>query len=161
TGGEPRAGTFRVPAARHFADRPVRNAIQLPKEGLGELLWRDVREAYPAGIAQIELEAVVSAHPVGHYSVLPGRAGLAELVDAGALMVTGMSRGIRINDGDFKPFTMPNKFRISKKLRLPAGVQGTFTLPSEVPPPDGDLSATCVLSEPEMKPISGSRANCS
>ncbi|WP_128970682.1 EF-hand domain-containing protein [Bradyrhizobium tropiciagri] len=161
TGGEQRAGTFRVPAARHFADRPVRNAIQLPTEGLGELLWRDVREAYPAGIAQIELEAVVSAHPVSHYSVLPGRAGLAELVDAGALMVTGMSRGIRINDGDFKPFTMPNKFRISKKLRLPAGVQGTFTLPSQVPPPDGDLSATCVLSEPEMKPISGSRANCS
>ncbi|MCC8961156.1 hypothetical protein H8A95_02220 [Bradyrhizobium sp. Pear76] len=161
TGGEQSAGTFRVPAARHFPDRPVRNAIQLPTEGLGELLWRDLRVDYPAGIAQIDVEAVVSAHPVNHYSVLPGRAGLAELVDTGALMVTGMSRGVRINDGDFKPFTVPDKFRISKKLRLPAGARGTFTLPSQVPPPDGDLSATCVLSEPEMKPISGSRTNCS
>ncbi|WP_338821610.1 hypothetical protein [Bradyrhizobium septentrionale] len=161
TGGEQSAGTFRVPAARHFADRPVRNAIQLPTEGLGELLWRDVRVDYPAGIAQIDVEAVISAHPVDHYSVLPGRAGLAELVDTGALMVTGMSRGVRINGGDFKPFTVPDKFRISKKLRLPAGARGTFTLPSQVPPPDGDLSATCVLAEPEMKPVSGSRTNCS
>lgn len=160
TGGEQSAGTFRVPAARHFADRPVRNAIQLPTEGLGELLWRDARMDYPAGVAQINVETVVSAHPVNHYSVLPGRAGLAELVDTGALTITGMTRGVRINDGDFKPFTVPDKFRISRKLRLPAGARGTFTLPSQVPPPDGDLSATCVLSEPEMKPISGSRANC-
>ena len=99
-GGEQRAGTFRVPATRHFADRPVRNAIRLPKEGLGELLWREVQEEYPSGIAQIDPATVVSAHPVGSYSVLPGRAGLAELVDTGALRITGMSRGIRIGDGE-------------------------------------------------------------
>lgn len=160
-GGEISAGTFRVPAARHFADRPVRNAIQLPKEGLGELLWRDFREDYPAGVAEIDVASVVSALSVDHYSVLPGRAGLAELVDSGALMVTGMTRGVRINDGNVRPFTVPDKFRISRKLRLPAGVSGTFVLPSQVPPPDGDVSAVCVLAEPDMKPIGGSRTNCS
>lgn len=160
-GGENSAGTFRVPAARHFADRPVRNAISLPREGLGELLWNDFRQDFPAGIAQIDTASVVSAHPVDHYAVLPARAGLAELVDSGALMITGMTRGVRIGNGDIRPYTVPDRFKITRKLRLPAGAQGTFILPPQVPPPDGDLSETCVLSEADMKPISGSRANCS
>jgi len=63
-------------AARHFPDRPVRNSIQLPREGLGELLWREVREVFSAGIAQIDVGSVISAHSVKHYSVLPDRAGL-------------------------------------------------------------------------------------
>ena len=95
-GGEYSAGTFRVPAVRHFPDRPVRNSIRLPREGLGELLWREVREVYPAGLAQIDMESVISAHPVKHYSVLPDRAGLAELVDTGVLTIAGTSRGVRI-----------------------------------------------------------------
>jgi Ca2+-binding EF-hand superfamily protein len=160
-GGEHSAGTFRIPAVRHFPDRPVRNSIQLPREGFGELLWREVREVFPAGISQIDPEAVISAHPVKRYSVLPERAGLAELVDTGSLAITGMSRGFRINGGDFKPYTMPDKFRISGKIRLPAGAAGTFMLPRDTPTPEGDLGALCVLSEVDMKPISGSKAGCS
>jgi Ca2+-binding EF-hand superfamily protein len=160
-GGEYSAGTFRVPAARHFPDRPVRNSIQLPKDGLGELLWREVREDYPAGLAQIDMSSVISAHTVKRYSVLPERVGLAELVDTGMLTIAGSIRGVRINDGDFKPFAHPNKFRISGQLRLPAGAAGTFILPREAPRPEGDLSAACVLSEQDMKPISGSRKGCS
>ena len=60
-GGEYSAGTFRVPAVRHFPDRPVRDSIQLPREGFGELLWREVREVFPAGVAQIDVELVISA----------------------------------------------------------------------------------------------------
>jgi Ca2+-binding EF-hand superfamily protein len=160
-GGEHNAATFRVPAARHYPDRPVRNAMPLPKEGLGEALWREVQEDYPAGIAQIEVESVISAHPVQRYTVLPGRAGLAALVDAGALTIAGTSRGIRINGGDFKPFTSPNKFRITEKIRLPAGAAGTFILPRDMPVPEGDVSQACVLSETDTKPVSGSRAGCS
>jgi hypothetical protein len=161
-GGEHSAGTFRIPAVRHFWDRPVRNSIQLPREGFGELLWREVREVFPAGIAQIDAEAVVSTHPVKRYSVLPERAGLAELVDTGSLAVTGVSRGVRLNGGDFKPFTVPDKFRISGKIRLPAGAAGTFMLPRDTPPPEGDLRAICVLSEVDMKPVGGSKtAGCS
>lgn len=161
-GGEYTAGTFRVPAARHFRDRPVRNSIQLPREGLGELMWREVRKVFPAGLAQIDVESVISLHPVKHYSVLPDRAGLAELVDAGSLTIAGMSRGVMINGGEVKPFTTPDKFRISGKLRLPAGAGalGTFILPRQTPPPEGDLSTACVLSEDDMKPVSGSRAGC-
>jgi len=159
-GGEHSAGTFRVPAVRHFPDRPVRNSIQLPKEGFGELLWREVREEFPAGVAQIDAGSVISALAVGRYSVLPHHAGLAELVDTGSLAITGTSRGVRINGGDLRLFTVPDRFRISGKLRMPAGAAGTFILPRQTPPPEGDLSAVCVLSEVDMKPISGSKANC-
>ena len=160
-GGETSAGTFRVPPVMHFRDRPVRNAMQLPKGILGEVLWREVEEKLSAGIAQIDLESVISAHPVKRYDVLPDRAGLAALVDVGALEIVGYSRGIHINGGDFKPFTSPDRFKITQKLRLPAGTVGTFILPSEVPVPEGDLSQVCLLSAADMKPLSGApRGRC-
>ena len=160
-GGEQAAGTFRVPAARHFSNRRVRNAISLPKDGAGSTLWAEVEERYPAGIAQIQPASVVSAHPVKRYAVLPTRAGLAEHVDSGAIVITGLSRGIRINDGDFKPFTSPNKFRIMEKIRMPADVgDGEFSLMRGTPTPDGDLSNVCIISEVDKKPINGGRSRC-
>jgi hypothetical protein len=72
-----------------------------------------------------------------------------------------VSRGVRLNGGDFKPFTVPDKFRISGKIRLPAGAAGTFMLPRDTPPPEGDLLAICVLSEVDMKTVGGSKtAGC-
>ena len=159
-GGNYSAGTFSVPGLRHFPDRAVRNTIRLPKEGLGELLWRNVLGDYPLGIAQIDAALVVSALPAKNYSVLPGSAGLATLVDTGELRITGMSRGVRINNGDIQPFTQPDKFRITKKLRMPAGASGSFVLADQVPPPDGDLSSVCVSSESDRRPVEGSRTNC-
>ena len=159
-GGEVSVGTFSVPAIQHFPDRPVRNAMQLPKEGPGKLLWSNVAGDYPAGIAQIDVTSVISPLPVKNYSVLPGHAGLAEMVDAGALVITGTSRVIRLTYGDDRPFTEANEFKIIKKLRMPAGPWGSFVLADQVPPPDGDFSGVCVLSERDKKPIEGSRTNC-
>jgi hypothetical protein len=100
---------------------------------------------------------VISAHPVKRYTVLPGRAGLAELVDGGALTIAGMSSGVRINGGDLKPFTSPSKFRITGKIRLPAGAVGTFILPRDIPVPEGEVNQACLLSEADMKPLNGQR----
>jgi len=157
--GKVSAGTFTVPAIQHLPDRPVRNAIPLPKQGPGELLWRNLLGDYPAGVAQIDVGSVISPLPVKNYSILPGNAGLAELVDAGALIITGTSRAIRINFGDYQPFTAPDKFKITKKLRMPARVSGSFVLADQVPPPDGDLSGVCVSSERDKRPIENSRCN--
>lgn len=154
------AGTFRVPAARHFPDRLVRNAIQLPKKGPGDMLWREVDEEYGAGIAQIDVESVISAHPVKRYTVLPVRAGLAELVDAGALTIAGVSRGFRIDGDDPKPFTTPDVFRIVEKVRLPARASGRFILPRDMAMPEGELSRICLLTETDMKPVKGSHPDC-
>jgi Ca2+-binding EF-hand superfamily protein len=160
-GGEHSPTSFRVPPAMHFRDQRVRKAIHLPADGLGDLIWREVQEEYPAGIARIDVDAVISAHPVKGYSVLPGRAGIAELVDAGALIIAGMSRGFRINGTDFKPYTSPDKFRVTGKIRIPAGAVGTFILPRDMPVPEGDLSLVCLVSATDMKPVDGQgRGRC-
>lgn len=156
-GGEGSAATFRVPAARHFRDRPVRNAMPLPKETFGEPLWREVQETFAAGIALVDPETVIAELPVKSYVVLPGRAGMAELVDIGALRIVGMSQGYRIDSGAPRPFTSPNRFKIARKIRLPAGATGTFVLARDVPIPDGDIGQACIVSEVDMKPVAGAR----
>jgi hypothetical protein len=160
TGGAYSAGTFRVPAARHYPDRPARNAVQPPTKGRGEMLWREMQEEYPAGIAQIDVESVISAHPVKRYTVLPGRAGLAQLVDAGALTIANISSGFRIDGDDPKPFTTPDEFRIAEKVRLPARAGGRFILPRGMAMPEGDLGRICLLTETDMKPVNGSHPDC-
>jgi Ca2+-binding EF-hand superfamily protein len=156
-GGEVSAATFRVPPLMHFKDRVVRNAMPLPKGGAGEVLWREVEDRYSAGIAQIDVDSVVSVHPVKRYAVLPARAGLAQLVDANALQVAGFVHGFHLDEGEIHPFTSPNKFVIMQKMQIPAGATGTFILPRELPLPQGDLSQVCVLSETDMKPVNGDR----
>jgi Ca2+-binding EF-hand superfamily protein len=158
--GKVSVGSFTVPAIQHFPDRPIRNAMQLPKEGPGELLWKILPGDYPEGVAQIDIGSVISPLPVKNYSILPGSAGLARLVDEGALVITGTSRAIRINFGDYQPFTSVDSFRITRKLRLPAGVTEHFVLDDNVPPPDGDLSGICVSAGQDKKPVEGSRNNC-
>jgi hypothetical protein len=159
-GGAQRAATFRVPAARYFPDRPVRYAIPLPKKGRGEMLWREVEEEFPAGIAQIDVESVISVHPVQSYTVLPGRAGLAQLVDAGALTIAGTSERFRLDSDDPKPFTTAGEFRIVEKVRLPARPRGRFILRRGVAMPEGDLGRICLLTETDMKPVKGSWPGC-
>jgi Ca2+-binding EF-hand superfamily protein len=75
--GKVSVGTFTVPGIQHLPDRPVRNGIPLPKQGPGELLWRNLLGDYPAGVAQIDVGSVISPLPVKNYSVLPLNAGLA------------------------------------------------------------------------------------
>ncbi|MGE3993822.1 MAG: hypothetical protein AB7F49_38755, partial [Pseudorhodoplanes sp.] len=158
-GAAENASAFRVPGVQHVAGGRVRNAIRLPEGGRGEPLWREVQEAFTRGIAQIDVESVVAAHPVKRYGILPGRAGLAELVDAGSLTVAGMSHGVRFNGSEWKPYTSPEKFRVTQKIRLPAGTKGTFILPRDVPAPQGVTSRACLVSEWDMKPISGQPRN--
>ena len=160
TAGAYNAGAFRVPAVRHFPDRPVRNAIPLPKKGRGEMLWREVEEEFPAGIAQIDVASVISTHAVKPYTGLPGRAGLAELVDAGALTIAGISERFRLDSDDPKPFMTADEFRIVEKVRLPARPSGRFILSRGVAMPEGDLSRICLLTETDMKPVKGSWPGC-
>ena len=62
------------------------------------------------------------------------------------LTITGMSRGVRLNGGDIRPLTQPDRFKISGIFRLPAGATGTFILPRQMPPPEGEAAAACELS---------------
>lgn len=131
--------------------------MQLPKSAPGEMLWRQVEDDYPGGIAQVDVESVISSHPVKRYTVLPGAAGLAELVDSGALEIIGTSHGLRLRAGDFKPRIWADKFLVMKKFRMPAGARGKFTLVRNIPVPDGDLSQVCIDSDSDAMPTSSTR----
>jgi hypothetical protein len=102
-------------------------------------LRRQAGLRYPAGVVEIDPETVVSASPVRAYTVLPGYAGLQQLVQEGAVEDIGN-----------------NEFRIRRKIRLPAAlISGVLLLPKGVPPPDGERGRVCVISEETGKPAFG------
>jgi hypothetical protein len=100
-------------------------------------LARDLRRAYPDGVAHIDPSNVVASAPVRSYDVLPSYAGLKQLADQGALQETDSG-----------------EFRILRKIRMPGDtVFGTFLLAKGVPLPDGDTSQICLVSEETGHPL--------
>lgn len=81
---------------------------------------------HPAGLAEVNLGALITPVPAQPYRVLPDRAGLAQLVRDGKIEQLGSDR-----------------FRIVGSIELPEGLCGsksvTFTLAAGAPHPDGDL----------------------
>jgi hypothetical protein len=108
-------------------------------------LRRQVNLRYPAGIVEIDPGMIVSNSPLRNYTVLPGPAGLQQLVEEGAVDAIGH-----------------DEFRIRRKIRLPAGLNaGTFLLPKDIPTPDGIPGSVCVISEETGRPAHGfDRALC-
>ena len=88
----------------------------------------------PAGVMQIDAKAVVSSQPAQPYEVLPNQAGLAQLLDSGAL--------VQNQSGEYV---------VQKKMRFPPGLTGShsvkFVVPHGTPMPDGDPGHSCVAAE--------------
>lgn len=99
----------------------------------------DLNSFYPGGVVEIDPKRVVASMPVERYEVLPGRAGLAQLVKAGKL---------EVKDG---------VFLIKEKIHFPADLNGvysaTFRLLRGVPMPDGNPGNSEVISEETGQPI--------
>lgn len=106
-------------------------------------LARDVGRYYPGGIVEMDPQAVVSSKPVERYEVLPGYAGLLQLIQSGALT---KAKG--------------REFLIHKKIRMPAELSNAkFLLLKGVPAPDGHIGHSCVLVEETGEPL-GSASSC-
>lgn len=101
--------------------------------------WENLRSQvslfYPGGVVPIDPAKVISSQKVQVYDVLPGVAGLRQLVERGALDPTGEFR----------------TYRVTRKITLPAGLYGAssakFIVPVGVPAPEGDPGHSCVMSE--------------
>ncbi len=106
-------------------------------------LAQKVRWAHPAGVMAIDPKTVVASRPVSAYEILPGLAGVAQLVASGALA--------RNASGEYL---------IRQKIRLPGAMFGSrverFLLLKGVPVPDGDPGDACIYSEETGKPVLGS-----
>ena len=140
------------------------NRLATSEMAPGAGLWKEVLRSQPGGVAVNDPARVVAALPVRRYEVLPQAAGLAQLLDEGALEVAGEARVIEIGkgapafSGTFQEWarrhgsrTVPTEFRIVKKMRFPAGLNGghsvRFILAKGVPMPDGSPGHSAVISE--------------
>lgn len=97
----------------------------------GDALKQEMDRFHPGGVVTFDPKAVVSAHPVEPYAVLPQEAGLRQLIDQGLIEPQG------------------NGFRVMKPIpRFPAGLNGAhgvvFFLDSGVPMPAGDSGHSSV-----------------
>ena len=92
-------------------------------------------------VIQIDPHSVIASRPVEPYDLLPGEAGLAQLVALGALS--------RVEK---------NEYIIHRKIRFPPGLSGVsrlgFLLLRGVPEPVGDPGSACVVSEETGAPLS-------
>lgn len=158
--------TIRVPDARHETATPAALAgVALPGEGAAAPVWRDMERFYPAGLARIDPAGVVSPLAVKRFEILPQQAGLAQLVEEGALKIVGTSRSVTVPPGGGPAVTSerPTAFLIARKMRFPAGLTGAhavrFILARGIDMPEGDPGQSCVIAEDDGRPIAGSR-NC-
>lgn len=101
--------------------------------------WKDFLVHFPGGVASLNPKQVVSRTPPEHYQVYPYGAGLAQLLELGALA----------------PMPEVSDFEIRRPFRFPAGLAGgfseTFRLPDGVPPPTGHPAHSRVLSASNPK----------
>ncbi len=98
-----------------------------PEAGAGTAaIRRELTRFYPGGLVEVDAAAVVAAHPVEAYVVLPQQAGLMQLLDQGLIRRQGQ------------------RFLIARPIpRFPAGLYGahsiSFVLAPGVAVPPGDI----------------------
>jgi hypothetical protein len=110
-----------------------------PPPGLDRRVWdASARRNAPAGVMQIAAADVKGPEAATPYDILPGQAGIAQLVASGQLVMT--------SDG----------YRIAQPIaHFPVGPLGAnFLLPNNVPMPSGSIGNSCVLDE-NGRPIAG------
>lgn len=137
------------------------------KVGPAKAIWQQMLKFRPGGLVRIDPDAVVADLKSMPYSVLPQQAGLAQLVESGALSIVAYSNPeiigrrrtdqiVVVPEGTKQIFVgAPSEFVILKKMRFPAGLTGAhavhFLLAPGVPLPDGDPGHSCVIDKESGK----------
>lgn len=147
-----------IPSGQFSEKAEYPDAVE-PPPAPGAVMWPEFLRFTPGGLVQIEAASVVSPGTAEPYEVLPQEAGIAQLLNEGALEVLESSRVITL-DGGLRFVTgggddsvvlpkgakaevseIPTKFLIVKKMRFPPGMGGAhsrdFVLAPGVPEPVG------------------------
>jgi hypothetical protein len=87
---------------------------------------------FPRGILKVDPTTVVSLFEAEKYEVLPGAAGIQQLISDGTLEQTGNSN-----------------YRVTKATRIPVSMTGNIEVivPKGVPRPQGNLNSMCLVFE--------------
>ncbi len=131
-------------------------AMAPPKGSPGHIMWQAAGQTFPGGVLRLEAKLLVSQMKIAVAPVLPGPAGLAQMIDQGSLEMVGAppaSAGGRVR--------LPvNEMRIVGPMQIPLGLSRgivrKFVLARNVKAPDGLTGQVCVISEADGKPVPGS-----
>jgi hypothetical protein len=148
--GVSQAGSVRLPSGQDVRDAPLRGAIAPPKHQPAAELDETMRRDHPAGLIALDPGEIVSTSAATRLPVLPLDAGVAQLIDEGALTISRYSHGYILEAAGPKPFREPSEFVVKRKMRMPPGLTQAgrvFVLAAGVPMPDGDIGKTCIVDE--------------
>lgn len=150
--------TVQLPSSTFSGTADYGNTVDVPKDGPTAPIWQKLLRHMPGGLVKLDPKSIVSRAAAKPYKVLPTEAGLAQLVEEGALRPiapdrSGIPGGTRfIPDRPIEQSSkhsksmpvdvgFPSEFEILKKMTLPAGLTGAhrtqFVLKPGVPRPDG------------------------
>jgi Ca2+-binding EF-hand superfamily protein len=171
---------FELPTGTLHVKAAYAGARTLPTSGPSAVIWEDILRGRPGGVVDIDPATIVATAPPQAFEVMPGVAGLAQLVDQGVLEPVEFLPGWRHPDGRVDvgslmkskagtpgAFEAPSAFRIVAPMRMPPGhlsvygVSPKFILAPGVPMPANLQTGTCVFAEQTRDILSGrGRTNC-
>jgi len=143
-----RTGTLRLPSGANDVDARLQGALAPPPHDPAAELFDAVRHEFPSSLIVINPDEVVSPVTAARYPVLPLEAGIAQLVDEGAVTVTTYYRLGQPG----KPETsrrLAGVLRVSRQIRIPAGlsIDRVFVLESGVPMPEANVGKHCIRTQ--------------
>ncbi len=143
------ADRISIPLGSQDDKHPLAGPRVFPHGGPAAPLWEQAQQYNPAGIIEIDPSTVVAALPVQRFAILPQQAGLAQLVEQGALEIFRSNQALAISNGGVRKIMLPTQLVIRKKMRFPSGLYGghstTFILPPGVAEPDGNPGHSRVI----------------
>ncbi len=158
--------TIALPSGTIDTVSPFPGALSGPANGPATDIWNLMLEYNPKGLVDVDPAQIVAATKTARSAVRPQEAGLAQLVESGALEVTGTARivqvgtsQVQLSDGDdrirfaaggpIEVRTIPKQYTIKSQINIPGGLHGghavTFVLPANVPEPKGDVGHSEIL----------------
>jgi Ca2+-binding EF-hand superfamily protein len=142
-----RTGTVRLPSGANDLETRLQPAVDPPRRDPAAELYDAVRHEFPSSVVAINPDDVVSAAAAARYPVLPLEAGIAQLLDEGAISI---SRYYRLGQPG-RPETsrrLAGEIRVKRNIRIPAGldIERMFVLEAGVPMPEANVGKHCIRS---------------
>lgn len=142
-------GRVLLPSGQTERHTSSTNAISGPSAGPAAEMWREFLRFNPGGLVRIDPETVIADLPVATYRVRPQQAGLAQLLESGALEIAGTNRVIDVRQGVERVGI--GRLRVLDHVTFPAGLHGahltSFVVARGAPNPVGDPGHSTVYCE--------------
>lgn len=156
-----------VPSGKRNTASPYPGVVQPRAGSQAADVWQLMLKYNPMGLIAIDPATVMADVKVARFTTLPQEAGLAQLVESGALEIVGHVQEVEIGgtrvalgEGDrvggaapqqLEAYSVPSHYLVKKQFVYPAGLAGahsvTFVVPAGAPEPLGSPGHSRVLRQ--------------